>query len=283
MKIGIFGAGAYGSAMAGVLRENGHRVKFFDPYKIPDSDIEEVAEYAQVILLATPAEVSSALIKQIPAEALLKPAIITTKGVMNVGLWENFQYFELVAGPGFADDIRKKKKTYLTVAGRGAMQGRTLSEELLTTSYLKLDKTDDVSGVAFLSGLKNIYAIEAGRRGLIFGTVEFKEYIADVAKECEKFLLYNGGFVETVRLNAGLGDLVLTAGSPDSRNYTFGTLIGGRRKVVEKKRLAKRYLDENTVEGIFAAREIGRQNLAIPKENEILIDAIRRLRNVVKC
>lgn len=282
MKIGVFGAGAYGSAMAGVLRENGHRVKFFDPYKIPDSDIEEVANYAQVILIASPAEVASALLKQLPADALLKPAIITTKGVMNVDVWENFQYFEVVSGPGFADEIRKKKKIWLTVAGRGAMSGKTLSEELLTTSYLRFDKTEDVTGVILLAGLKNIYAIEAGRRGLIFGTNEFKEFIADAAKECEKFLLYNGGFVETVRLNAGLGDLVLTAGSNESRNYNFGSLLGGRRKAGERQRIARRFLSETTVEGVFAAKEIQRQGLAVPKECEILIDAIRRIRNVVK-
>ena len=173
-------------------------------------------------------------------------------------------------------------RTWLTVAGRGASQGKTLSEELLTTTYLKFDKTEDVSGVAFLSGLKNIYAIEAGRRGLAFGSAVFKEYVADVAKECEKFLLYNRGFVETVRLSAGLGDLVLTCGSSASRNYQFGELLGGRRRIAERKKLARRFLSENTVEGVYAVKEIEKRGLAVPKENEILIDAMRRIKNVIK-
>ena len=282
MKIGILGAGAYGSAMSSVLRDNGHSVKLYDPYRLPNSSLQDTVKYAQVIVIATPAEVISSLIKQLPDEAFLKPAIILTKGVMTLEPWENFRYFEIVSGPGFADEIRRRRRIKLTVSARGALEGTTLSEELFTNSYIKLDKTNDNLGVALLSGLKNIYAIEAGRRGLSSQSVDFKEYVAEVARECENFLLYNGGFIETVRLSAGLGDLVLTCGSEKSRNYQFGCLLGGRRRVIERKRLAKKFMKDNTVEGVFSTREIDKLGLAIPKENEILADATRRIKHVVK-
>ena len=282
MKIGILGAGAYGSAMASVARDNGHKVKLYDPYRLPDTSMTETVDYAQVLIIATPAEVISSLIKQLPEEAFTKPVIILTKGVMSLDRWDNFNYYEIVSGPGFADEIRRHKRTKLTVTARGAINGRTLSEEIFANSYLKFDKTEDALGVALLSGLKNIYAIESGRRGLAAQSIDFKEYAADIARECERFLLYNGGFVETVRLSAGLGDLVLTCGSELSRNYQFGTLLGGRRRVIERKRLAKRFLRDNTVEGVFSIKEIDKQGLSIPKENEILIDTIRRIKNVTK-
>lgn len=282
MKIGILGAGAYGSAMASVLRDNGNGVKLFDPYRLPNSSLYDTVKYAQVLVIATPAEVISSLIKQLPAEAFMKPAIILTKGILSLEPWENFQYYELVSGPGFAEDIRRHRRTKLTVSARGALEGTTLSEQLFTNSYIKLDKTNDNLGVALLSGLKNIYAIESGRRNLASPSTDFKEFVADVARECERFLLYNGGFIETVRLSAGLGDLVLTCGSEQSRNYQLGTLLGGRRNAVERKRLVKRYLRDNTVEGVFSTKEIDRLGLAIPKECEILVDITRRIKHVTK-
>lgn len=282
MRIGILGAGVYGSAIAKVLRTNGHKVKFYDPYRYSDVLLSDVVRYAQVLFIATPAGVVSGLLKQMPVEAHKKPLIVLTKGVMNVETWKDFDYFEIVSGPGFAEEIEWGKRVKLTVAARGAFGGKTLAEDLLANTQIKFDKTEDLTGVAMLAGLKNIYAIEAGRRGLAFGSEDFKVFIGNVAHECERFLLQNGGFLETVRLAAGLGDLVLTCGSEASRNYRFGQLLGGRRSALERKRLTRRFAREMTVEGLFAAREIAKKNLKIPKENEILTSALRRIKNVTK-
>ena len=282
MRIGILGAGAYGSAIAKVLRANGHKGKFYDPYRYSDVLLSDVVRYAQVLFIATPAGVVSGLLKQMPVEAHKKPLIVLTKGVMNVETWKDFDYFEIVSGPGFAEEIEWGKKVKLTVAARGAFGGKTLAEDLLANAQIKFDKTEDLTGVAMLAGLKNIYAIEAGRRGLAFGSEDFKVFIGNVAHECERFLLQNGGFLETVRLAAGLGDLVLTCGSEMSRNYRFGQLLGGRRSALERKRLVRRFARETTVEGLFAVREITKKDLKIPKENEILTSALRRIKNVTK-
>ncbi len=155
--------------------------------------------------------------------------------------------------------------------------------------------------MAILSGLKNIYAIEAGRRGLAGKKDEFKEFISDVYRETERVLLYNGAFIETARLAAGLGDYVLTCGSERSRNYQFGQLLGRLTKRGSTLRqinndpdaeldldfrhnssVVKKFLRTTTVEGVFATKEIDRVGLAIPKEAEILIDVSRRIKNAVK-
>ncbi|MBQ2638182.1 hypothetical protein IJF89_00680 [Candidatus Saccharibacteria bacterium] len=301
MKIGILGAGAYGSALGGVLRENHHAVKFYDPAKLPSVSLESVANWASVILIAAPSSVVRILLKELPAETFLKPALVATKGIMDLSVWEQFRYFELISGPGFAEEITRHKHIKLTVAARRALEGDTLVESLLSTSYLKFDKTEDLTGIALLSGLKNLFAIEAGRRGLESDSRDFKDYLATAYRECEQVLLHNGGFVETVRLSAGLGDLALTCGSPRSRNYEFGLILSGHNGLLEREsdlrkigqnlprkrpvrisrktalKDAKRFLKYTTVEGVFAAKEIARNGIFIPKTAEILTDILRRI------
>lgn len=306
MKIGVLGAGAYGAALAGVLRENKHTVKFYDPAKFPNVELETVLSWAEIILIAVPASVARILLKEFPPEAFRKPALIATKGIMDLSVWDQFRYFELISGPGFAEEINKGKRVKLTVAARAALEGQTLSEDLLENSHFKFDKTEDKQGVALLSGLKNIFAIESGRRGLESGSQDFKNYIAAAYRECEKVLLENGGFIETVRLSAGLGDLVLTCGSSLSRNYQFGMVLSGHNGLIEhedilrkngqtlpRKRAvrisrktalkdAKHFLKTTTVEGVFATKEIKQQNIVIPKEAEILTDILKRINHVAK-
>lgn len=283
MKIGVLGAGDYGTALASVLRENRNTVKFYDPAKFPSVELDAVLNWAEVILIAVPANVVRILLKEFPDDAFRKPALIATKGIMNLDTWSRFSYFELISGAGFGDDIKNHKRVKLTVAARGALSGTTLTEDLLETRYLKFDKTEDLQGVALLSGLKNVFAIESGRRGLENTSQEFKDYLAATYRECEQVLLNNGGFIETVRLSAGLGDLALTCGGNQSRNYRFGTLLGGRRKALERKRLTRKFLKETTVEGVFAAKEIAKQNIIVPrKKAEILTDILKRVNHVTK-
>ena len=284
MKVGILGAGAYGKALSSVLLDNEHATYFYDPLVYPERALEDVVEFAEAILLVTPAGAIEKLLKSAPREMFDRPLIVATKGILGLENWEKFRKYEIISGPGFASDIIAKKRVKLTVAGQGATGVRTLSEELFENSHVKFDKTEDVLGVAMLSGLKNIYAIEAGRRGLKVDTEEFREYIGDALLEAEKFLLYNGGFVETVRLSAGVGDFMLTCGGEESRNYRFGQRLKqfereGRKSGLIRPRKLK---VEVTTEGLFAAKEIRRRGLGIPRELEILPDILRRIEHATK-
>ena len=272
MKAAILGAGAFGEALGKILKKNGHAVYFNDPLKFKERTLEDALEFGEVVLLATPAEAIEKLLRKFPEEAFQKTLIVASKGLLEPKVYEKFDKFEIISGPGFASELSKGKRVKLTVAASYAPEMKTLSEELFEGSQIRFDKTSDVLGVILLGGLKNIYAIEAGRRKLEANTDEFKEYIMDALKEAQKFLLFNGGFVETVRLAAGVGDFVLTCGSEESRNYQFGTRL---------KRGAK--LRKNgTVEGLFAAKEIEKRGLFIPRELEILPDTLRRIKNATK-
>ena len=117
-----------------------------------------------------------------------------------------------------------------------------------------------------LGGLKNIYAIGAGERQLKRGSTEFKDYIMQAARESEEFLAANGGQRETIRLAAGLGDLILTCGSDESRNYSFGLRHYQRRA-------------QETIEGLSAAQEIERRKLTVPEQATILQAILAKINN----
>ncbi|MBR3180909.1 hypothetical protein IKF63_02420 [Candidatus Saccharibacteria bacterium] len=296
MKIGILGAGEYGKAFGVQLRRNGNATYFYDPFLLPNRTLRDVVEFSDVILLAAPSKAVSGIINSLPAEGFFKPLLVATKGVLNKELYDKFENYEIISGPGFASDIVNEKRIKLTVASIGALDGVTLAERLLESEKLRFDKTDDVYGVMLLGALKNIFAIESGRRRLTQRSSMFKEFILEAVKESQQILIYNGGFLETVKFSAGVGDFVLTCGSDMSRNYRFGVRLSefegrtGLRKSLDgffraskdvrlKKMLAPRGV---TVEGVTAAREIERQGIFIPRELEILPDILRRIKNGVK-
>lgn len=298
VKVGILGAGRYGKALGGVLRKRGHLCYYFDPFVFPDRNLKDVTDFSDVLILATPTGAVREIISQFPDRAFAKPLIVTTKGMLDKALYDKFRKYEILAGPAFAEDILAGKRVKLTVAGYGVLSELTVSENLFKSPTFLMDKTEDVFGVMMLGALKNIYAIESGRRGLNPKSEEFKEYILAVLKEAQKFLIYNGGFLETVRFSAGVGDFVLTSGSEKSRNYCFGKRLGeferefGARRgsrfdvfrPLKDKRFFQMVSGENqTIEGISAVREIEKNGLFVPRELEILPDIIRRIRYAVKC
>lgn len=263
MKIGILGAGAYGTALGSILERNGEQIRFFDPYKFPERTLAGVLEFSEILILAIPSETVEETLAQIPDNQRTKPLIVATKGIMSEQVYlAKFDRIEVMSGPGFASELRAGKSITLTVARPEIVADEpTLCEQIFQGSaeaaQIQFDHTQDLAGVLMLGGLKNIYAIGAGERQLRRDGAEFKEYIMQAARESEEFLATNGGQRETIRLAAGLGDLILTCGSDESRNYSFG-LRGYQQKAWE------------TVEGLSAAQEIERRKLVIPEQAVIL-------------
>ena len=321
MKIGILWAGEFGRALGVVARKNGHVTYFYDPFIYPERTLRDIVEFSDMLVLATPSKAVCEIFSLFPAEAFYKPLVVATKGVLNFNLYPKFEEFEILSGPGFAKDLEDGRKIKLTVAKERILEsGRTFSEKAFGSKTLSFDKTDDVAGVMMLGALKNIFAIESGRRGLVVKTEEFKEFMVTALGEAQKFLIYNGGFLETIRLSAGIGDFVLTCGSDRSRNYRFGRRLRGARKTGKIRSLdgilrgekvisggfsgknggilAKNggFLIKNnwfltksrknqkieTIEGVSAVEEIETEGLFVPRELEILPDIMRRIKNATK-
>ncbi len=246
MRIGIIGAGAYGRAIGGILKENGHEIQYYDP-AITSSQIDATTKFGEVLVIAVPSAVILDVLCEIPKD---KPLIIATKGILGDKIFADFNDVMVLSGPGFADDIKLGKKIGLTITD-------IRIRDLMGTKYVDYDYTTDRNGVLLCGSLKNVYAILAGFEGLVRGEVEWKRFISETLDEMREVLMSNGADPETVGLFCGKGDLELTAGLP-SRNYEFGLNL--RRDKTAKP--------SKTVEGWSALRKIMNGELIIPKKAE---------------
>ncbi len=254
MKIAVIGAGAFGTALGGILAEKGHDIDYYDS-KVEREKLSDVLKGAKLIVLAVPSKAVPYLLPHLPKNI---PMIVATKGILSESVFNEFNDFMVLSGPGFADDIKGHKQTILT-----ATDIRVI--ELFQTGYLSFDYTDDCQGVLMCGALKNVYALLAGILGLERDSAEWVEFIDEVVTEMREVLAANGGKRETVDLVCGVGDLRLTCGLP-SRNYEFGSIL--RRDPTAKP--------EKTVEGISALNKIKRGEIKVPAAAKNLQNLIER-------
>lgn len=243
MKIAMLGAGAFGTALGGILADKGYDIDYYDS-KVEKESLKEVLEKAKLMVLCVPSKAAPHLLPYLPKN---KPMIIATKGMLDDRLFRDFKDYMVLSGPGFAVDIKAAKPTKLTATDERVV-------ELLSTDYMSFDMTDDEKGVLMCGALKNVYAILAGLKGLERETADWHEFIAITANEMRLVLEANGAKPETVDLVCGIGDLKLTCGYP-SRNYEYG----------DRRRQNPKYQAEKTVEGLSALARIRHGEIEVPE------------------
>jgi glycerol-3-phosphate dehydrogenase (NAD(P)+) len=151
----------------------------------------------------------------------------------------------ILTGPSFATDIARGLPTALTLA---MAEGEAL-QEALSTPTLRLYRTDDVTGAELGGALKNVIAIAAGVViGAGLGDSARAALMTRGYAEMVRLALALGARAETLAGLSGLGDLVLTCTSPQSRNFRYGFALG-RGEVFDPK---------ITVEGVATARAVVR-------------------------
>ncbi len=256
MKIAILGAGAFGTALGGILAGKGYDIDYYDS-KIEKEDLAGVLESAKYIVLAVPSMAAPYLLTYLPKNI---PLIVATKGFLDAHNFRNFSDYMVLSGPGFADDIKAGKQTLLTATDKRVM-------ELFETEFLSFDFTSDSVGVLMCGALKNVYAIFAGFLDLKPGTAAHEEYLTEVAEEMKALLSFNGGEAETVELACGKGDLRLTCDYP-SRNYEFGQILRENPKARPEK----------TVEGLTALFKIKRGEIKVP-DTAIKLKGLMKISN----
>lgn len=258
MKIAVLGAGAFGTALGGVLAEKGSDVAYYDSL-ILKNKLSEVLDRANYIVLCVPSSALSHLLPHLPNDI---PLIVATKGIMTDRVFDSFVDWMVLSGPGFADEIKNGQETLLTATD-------TRIVELFETDYLKFDYTEDKLGVLLCGALKNIYAIEAGYLKLKRNTKKWSDYIKLASTEMKTILQSNKADANTVDLACGVGDLELTCGLP-SRNYEYGLSLADNAHC----------LPEKTVEGYSAIKCILQDDIEIPKEAEIIKRIISRIASI---
>jgi len=257
-RIGIAGAGAFGTALAIALAQTGREVLLWarDPDQV--AQIRKRRETPRLAGLMLPENVSvtaqfdelsgcDPLLLAVPMQALASllvkrgrvldghTLVACCKGVdLTTGRGPTAIMREscgaaataILTGPSFADDIARGLPTALTLACTDADRGAALQERLSTPS-LRLYRTTDTAGAELGGALKNVMAIAAG---IVIGTGLGESARAALITrgfaEMQRFAQAHGAEPETLAGLSGFGDLVLTCTSAHSRNFRFGMALG---------------------------------------------------------
>ncbi len=233
MKIGIIGAGAFGSALAVAYGQKGLEVALWArckpcardyPASVLHVNSLEDLQGAEAILLVLPAQKTAEFLAQnaLPEATLLLCAkgIDATTGRLQSEIAA--RPVSILTGPGFADEIAAGLPTALTLAGGNAAQ-----QALLSTPKLRLYRTDDLIGAQAGGALKNVIALACGMAiGAGLGESARAALLTRGFAEMQRLGVALGGRAETFQGLSGLGDLALTCASAQSRNFAQGLAFG---------------------------------------------------------
>jgi glycerol-3-phosphate dehydrogenase (NAD(P)+) len=267
-SVAVIGAGAWGTALAGVAARAGRDVVLYarQPERAAEiaatranpklsgarldagvavtGDITRAAA-ADIILIATPAQnLRAAVASLAPHLARATPVVACAKGIehgthkfMTEVIAEAVPEAlpAILSGPSFAQDVARGLPTAVTLAAKDEELAGALVQALGSPTFRPYHTTD-VRGVEIGGAAKNVLAIAAG---IVVGrqlgasaqaaltTRGFSE-LARLGRAC-------GARSETMAGLSGLGDLILTCSSPQSRNFALGIALGrGERPPSDK-------------------------------------------------
>jgi glycerol-3-phosphate dehydrogenase (NAD(P)+) len=250
--IGILGAGAWGIALAHVAVRAGRSVTLWSRHGLAaDSDLQppggvkatrdrDAVARSDAILLVVPAQHVREVLKGF-SPASDTPIVICAKGIehstgrlMTEVLAEAVPDAEpaILSGPSFARDVVLGLPTAVTIGARAPIAHR-LQASLGHASFRPY-ASEDLLGVALGGSAKNVYAIACGIViGMGLGESARAALLARSFAELCRLAEAEGASSETLMGLSGFGDLVLTATSPTSRNFSFGLALGRGRPLEE--------------------------------------------------
>lgn len=257
-RIGVIGAGAWGTALALAaaragrkvtlwvrepdvlesIRHNGVNARFLPRVPLP-AEIESTGELpaatdADALLLAVPAQHVRHLVTRLGAGVLAgKPLVLCAKGIerqtgkllTEILVETGAAIPGILSGPSFARDVADGLPTAVTIAAPGSVSRRLQSSFAHAT--FRPYASADLTGTALGGAAKNVYAIGSGIvAGMGLGESAQAALIARSFAEFLRLGRAMGARDETLMGLSGLGDLVLTATSSTSRNFSFGLALG---------------------------------------------------------
>jgi glycerol-3-phosphate dehydrogenase (NAD(P)+) len=258
-SVAVIGAGAWGTALAGVAARAGRDVVVYarqperaaeiaatraNP-KLPgarlDANVEVTGDIARaaaadIILIATPAQnLRDAVAALAPHLARATPVVACAKGIergthkfMTEVIAETARDAmpAILSGPSFALDVARGLPTAVTLAAKDEALAAALVRALGSPTFRPYHTTD-VRGVEIGGAAKNVLAIAAGIVvGRKFGASAQAALTTRGFSEMARLGRACGARSETLAGLSGLGDLILTCSSPQSRNFTLGIALG---------------------------------------------------------
>lgn len=255
--VGIIGGGAWGTALAAVMAQihdevliwaregevvssintNHENTTFLPglslaPIIRATDDLAEMGECG-ALLIVTPAQHVRATLAALPATSA--PLLLCAKGIeadtqmlvsdIAAEVRPN-NPLAVLSGPTFAHEVAAGKPTAITLATADKMVGTTLMR-LIAAPHFRPYWSDDVIGAEIGGAVKNVLAIGCGVvDGAGLGLNARAALIARGFAEMQRYGLARGAKPETLAGLSGLGDLVLTCSSENSRNFSLGRGLG---------------------------------------------------------
>jgi len=266
-RISVLGGGAWGTALAQTCARAGRGVKlwehepgnaaqletkreskFLPGVRLDDaikvtSDLGQAAE-ADAILLVVPAQAMRAVCTALAT--LVRdgtPLIACAKGIEHgtqkfmteiIAECTPHAVPAILSGPSFAADVARGLPTAVTLAATDAQIAGALAQAMASASFRPYHSTD-IRGVEIGGSTKNVLAIASGivtGRGL--GASAAAALTTRGFAELVRFGTAFGAKTATMMGLSGLGDLILTCSSPQSRNFSFGVALGKNQKPGDK-------------------------------------------------
>lgn len=294
MKISIIGGGAWGTTLGQVLVDNKHQVFIYEPnlshlnkinngvHPVFDLNITskikasnnllDVINFSNTLLLVLPSKYIKETIEKI---VVLKPSklniINASKGIcpdtllmINQIIKESIpssilENYATITGPSHAEEVILRKLTMLTVASNNEAFATKVQYLFSNQKYLRVYRSYDLIGAEVGGCVKNALAVMSGfATGLGLGENARAALITRGLNEIKRITLAYGGKIETVYGLTGLGDLVVTCFSENSRNYQAGKKLAEGYSIEEIEKHSKQ-----TIEGfrsIKALYKYGKKN-----------------------
>lgn len=283
-KIGIIGAGSWGTALAVLLNNNGQQVTVWSVIedeikmlkeerehkdKLPGitlseniqftTNLQEAIQGKDLLVLAVPSPYTRSTSKK------MKEFVAEGQIIVNVakGIEENTMktltaiieeeipqaVVTVFSGPSHAEEVGRGLPTTCVV---GAKEEATAVyiQEIFMNNVFRVYTSDDILGIELGGALKNVIALAAGvADGLGYGDNIKAALITRGISEISRLGVAMGGRKETFGGLTGIGDLIVTCASMHSRNRRAGILIGKGYSVDEAMKEVKMI-----VEGVYSAK-----------------------------
>jgi glycerol-3-phosphate dehydrogenase (NAD(P)+) len=305
-RIGVIGAGAWGTAfslylarkgyevllwafeeeLCGHMRRNRENAFYLPGFYLPESvdvtnSLSDVLDFSEEVVCALPSFAVRQTLSPFSGFLSRKRILVLTKGLEAGTFMRMSEVFYditgkgasvcVLSGPSFAKEVAEGRFTAAVIASRE----RELSEHfqrLIHSDRFRVYTCGDVPGVELGGALKNVMAIGAGIiEGLGLGMNTLAAYVSRCLSEMKRLGRAMGALDSTFMGLSGVGDLVLTCFGPLSRNRAFGMELAKGRSVREI--LSARHVFEGyyTLECAFLLAKRFQVDMPIVKELYLIV------------
>ena len=306
-KVGVLGAGSWGTALSVLLHDNGHQVTVWSidenevkmlkekrehELKLPGvklaedmvitGDMEEAIRGKDFLVLAVPSPYTRSTARNMkPFVAEGQIIVDVAKGIEESTLMTLSRQIEeelpqadvaVLSGPSHAEEVGRRLPTTCVIGAKTRKTAEYL-QSMFINRVFRVYTSPDILGIELGGSLKNVIALAAGiADGLGYGDNTKAALITRGIAEIARLGVKMGGKIESFTGLTGIGDLIVTCASVHSRNRKAGYLIG-------KGMTMQAAMDEvkMVVEGVYSAKAAAK----LAEKYEVSMPIVEEVNNVL--